>query len=94
VLQDSQERAGGGLDDVVDVTSDEQQNDEEDGSSDGTDTHAGNHNLGALHGGVGDFLNHVGDAILDPCQVCCQLAYRGRRNLRIQSHQDHLAVAV
>jgi hypothetical protein len=36
----------------------------------------------------------VGDAILDPGQVCCQLAYRGRRNLRIQSHQDHLAVAV
>lgn len=49
VLQNSQERTGRRLDDIVDVASNEQQNDEENGSSDGTDTHTGNHNLGALH---------------------------------------------
>lgn len=65
VLQDSQERTGRGRDNVVDVTGDEEQHDEEDSSSDGTDTDTGNHNLRALHRGVGDFLNHMGDAILD-----------------------------
>lgn len=67
IIQDSQERAGRRLDNIVDVTSNEQQNNQEDSSSDGTNADTSNHDLRALHRWVGDFLDHVGDTVLAVC---------------------------
>lgn len=64
VLQNGQERTRRGRDDGVDVASHEQQNDKEDGSSDGTNADAGNHDLGSFHRRVGNFLNHMSNTVL------------------------------
>lgn len=55
IVKDLKERAGRGANDTVDVSGNEEQNNEEDRASDGADCNAVYHNFGSLDGWVWNF---------------------------------------
>ena len=54
VYEDLQQRPSGRIDDFVDITRDEQQDNEEDRAGEGADADAGYHDLGTFSGCLGD----------------------------------------
>lgn len=55
VIQNLEQRPSRRVDDVVNISWDEEQDDQENGASKGADAHTGNHDFGALDRSVGDF---------------------------------------
>lgn len=65
MLKNLRQRTGSRINDVVDVAGNEEQHNQEYRSGSSSDEDTSNHDFGAHHGGVGNFFNHMRNAILE-----------------------------